>query len=867
MAIDKYSGKNYGNFRVFIKVINTNKSYEIPITKVSISEEDLRVKSAKFSSYVELDLSANMYYVDIKYWNEKIYSGMILNIEYDEKTGIYSYQSLGHQRWLTSSTWFVFNPSSKTKDLYQALEEMIKKVKSETSIKSVSLLPKKEYLMYDNILGVYKSVDDDEDVKTTIKSLKKNKNNNGIDGYGWNVKDGLFYEDKSYYEIIMSIVAKSLYAIDCYVDNNNVLRFDKIDLDEWNKPNTVKFVLGDLKNYKFKSDATNIITGVYIKSSDIYKEHIVSSPDFYSSKDMIGEDLTIIYGQMNSFDKSETSVVTEVTVSETKTDESSEQESNDENKKNKEEQKTKEKKVNDVIKNERKARSQITKSLRDLMSFDIEINGYYPQIHTNMFIWFEVPKKHTLANYQKFMAKIDQTTTRGGTYVLNRFYVEKIETTYDDNGIASKITLNPFASDMSSYYKLYDEAVNSYNQANCVSGELVNDSSKTDGNTYNGKSGKTNSPSQAKIAVPSGDVKSITVTGYPTTAGSTGGNSPYTYKKYTKTWANFCPICNRTGTLADNPKGVKDGEITCSKSKGGCDSDWDSVTGRSKAGKCPNPGCSYNDVFLVDMNNKRNSVGNISEDVGGSANSNNGNGASASVGSSNSCTTGTKSSYTVDNIVSQLADKITSAKEEVKICQEIQTGIKKNIKYACWAGFCKEPKEVVQIKKANCGDGTRTQLTMCAYKGVTLNKLKYVHIEGHYYAEYNGIAMDWCGGAKWNHHWGNGALRGKSVFPKLPNANGCYKCQGCSSCGLGGMELEIEEEIYDYNDLQNYQTYLINTANEIEFGLPILQNFNYLDYNKFNELGYKSHNQYLKENKELEIIDFDDIENYIRRIK
>ena len=846
----------YGNFHIYIRVVNEKSNTEIPITKVEISEEDLRVKSAKFSSYIELDLSANMYYVNIKYKNKKIYGGIILNMEYDEKTGIYSYQSLGFQRWLTSKTWFVWNPKSKDKDLYEALQQFIKKIKSETSIGSTILHKKSKYQMYDNLLGTYKSIDEGESLTKTIKSLSKNKSKNNINGYGWNVKDGLFYEDKTYYEILMSIVSKSLYAIDCYVDENNTLRLDKINLDEWNKPTSVKFVLGNLKNYTYKSNATNIITGVYIKSSDIYKEHMVSSPDFYSSKDMIGQDLSIIYGQMNSFDKTETTVVTETTITEKKEKDDSGNETT------KKEQKSKDKKVNDVIANERKARSQITKELRDLMSFEIEINGYYPQLHTNMFIWFEVPKKHTLANYQKFMAKIDQTTTRGGKYVLNRFYVEKISTTYDENGISSKITLNPFASDMSSYYKLYDDAINAYNQANCVGGEMTTDKSSGSGNTYSGKSGKTNTPSQAKIAVPSGDFKTITVTGYPTTAGSTGNGSPYKYQKYTKTWANFCPICNRTGTLVDNPKGVKDGEVTCSKSKGGCDSDWDSVTGRSKAGKCPNPGCKYNDVFLVDGNLKRNSVGNISKDVGGSTSSSNG--ASASTGSSTSCATSTSGGYSVDNVVKELADKITSAKEEVQICQEIQKGIKKNIAYSCWAGFCKEPKEVVQIKKANCGDGTRTQLTMCAYKGVTINKLKYVHIQGHYYAEYNGTAMDWCGGAKWNHHWGSGSLIDKTVFPNLPKANGCYKCDGCGGkCGLGSEELEYDEEIYSYNDLQNYQTYLINTSNEIEFGLPILQNFNYLDYNKFNELGYKSHNQYLKEqlekDKTFEIIDFEDI--------
>lgn len=842
MVKDKYDGKDYGNFHIYIKEVNTNKSYEIPITKVEISEEDLRVKSAKFSSYVELDLSANMYYVDIKYWNEKIYSGMILNMEYDETTGIYSYQSLGHQRWLTSKTWFVFNPTNKTKNLYEALEEFIKKIKSNTSIKSVSLLNKKDYEMYPNLLSAYQNRDGKD---SSVKSLKKNQNNNNkINDYGWSVKDGLFYEDKTYYEILMSIISKSLYAIDCYVDENNVLRFDKIDLNEWKKPNTVKFVLGDLKNYTFKSDATNIITGIHIKETDIYKEHIITEPTFYSSKDMIGEDLTLIYGKMETFGKSETLKTTETkTVDVGELSEAT--------------QTTEEKEVANVVANERNARSEITKSLRDLMSFDIEINGYYPQIHTNMFIWFEVPKKHTLANYQKFMAKIDQTTTRGGTYVLNRFYVEKISTSYDDKGIVSKITLNPFASDMSSYYKIYEDAIKSYEDANCSSD---GSSSGSTGGTV-GQSGKTNSPQEAKTVSPPSNCGTITVTGYPTTSGSTGGNSPYTYKKYTKTWANFCPICNRTGTLADNPKGVADSEITCSKAKGGCDSDWDSVTGRSKAGKCPNPGCKYNDVFLIDSNGNRNSVGNISDTVGGSTGTSNG--ASASTGSSSSCASGTASgSYSTDAIVSQLADKLTSSTDEQQICKDLQIGFKKSVSYKCWAGFCKEPKEVLTIKKANCGDGTRTQLTMCAYKGVDQNKLKYVHIQGHYYAEYNGIAMDWCGGAKWNHHWGSGGLIDKSVFPKLPNANGCYGSQGC-----GGLDMEIDEEIYSYNDIQNYQTYLINTTNEIEFGLPILQDFNYLDYNKFNELGYKSHNQYLKETKDLEIIDFDDIEKYIRRCK
>lgn len=52
----------------------------------------------------------------------------------------------------------------------------------------------------------------------------------------------------------------------------------------------------------------------------------------------------------------------------------------------------------------------------------------------------------------------------------------------------------------------------------------------------------------------------ITATGYPTCA-CCGGKT--TYKKYTRTYLDKCPICGRTGTLVYNPKNVSDGEITC----------------------------------------------------------------------------------------------------------------------------------------------------------------------------------------------------------------------------------------------------------------------------------------------------------------
>ena len=60
------------------------------------------------------------------------------------------------------------------------------------------------------------------------------------------------------------------------------------------------------------------------------------------------------------------------------------------------------------------------------------------------------------------------------------------------------------------------------------------------------------------------------------------------YKEYTKSWVSYCPFCHKIGTLTDTPKDthrnqtVPEGEITCDMSRGGCDADFDGVTGKDK---------------------------------------------------------------------------------------------------------------------------------------------------------------------------------------------------------------------------------------------------------------------------------------------
>ena len=98
----------------------------------------------------------------------------------------------------------------------------------------------------------------------------------------------------------------------------------------------------------------------------------------------------------------------------------------------------------------------------------------------------------------------------------------------------------------------------------------------------------------------------ITVTGKP----STGQAAKfYEYKNYTKTWKNYCPLCGRSGKLSDNPKGTAEGELTCDKSKGGCDADYDICTGGDKSGK-------YR-AYLQDASGRSNTKESVDTSIGG----------------------------------------------------------------------------------------------------------------------------------------------------------------------------------------------------------------------------------------------------------
>lgn len=121
--------------------------------------------------------------------------------------------------------------------------------------------------------------------------------------------------------------------------------------------------------------------------------------------------------------------------------------------------------VVDTVATYNKALEAVSQSVRDLLSFEIELplnNPVFKNLHTNMMLWTELPKEFKLRNLNEiFKIMKSWKSARGIPYQENRWYVEKIVIKHDGKGPIAKITLNPFPSS----YSVYSNAVKSYAEA------------------------------------------------------------------------------------------------------------------------------------------------------------------------------------------------------------------------------------------------------------------------------------------------------------------------------------------------------------------------------------------------------------------
>lgn len=319
----KFSGES-GGYQAY-KPGEWNEPYEIMFSEFTITETDLRVKTATWTSpqYVDLTKGRACVWIQRKYGEN--FGGVILSCEFDESSGLYKYEAQDWNRLLTSKVYVILAGDTKVYDIVKKL--LVKCNLSTVGLKSID--------SYNNIMDEVPSYDDPEESLTgsgdsnnnnnnNNNSNNNNNNNNGNDSSSssetkyttsvtplptdkkanenkkakrnpfYKKPEGL-YDKLTAREFIMALVMKQGVNIDVHMNEHGVLYFEPYKKDTWRKERWY-FVDTDVYDAKLKFDITDIITQVAVKHVD----PLDGDATLYTSEKLIGVNLAAFFGVMGT---------------------------------------------------------------------------------------------------------------------------------------------------------------------------------------------------------------------------------------------------------------------------------------------------------------------------------------------------------------------------------------------------------------------------------------------------------------------------------------------------------------------------------------------------------------------------------------
>jgi len=116
------------------------------------------------------------------------------------------------------------------------------------------------------------------------------------------------------------------------------------------------------------------------------------------------------------------------------------------------------------------ALEKITESVRDMESLKITLplgNPSLKNVHTNQFLWTDLPKEFRLQNMPVISKALNSRYSRWSGYEVNRWYIEGVTINNDGDKFTMDIEVNPFASTLKNYHdgkkeleKAYADSVN-----------------------------------------------------------------------------------------------------------------------------------------------------------------------------------------------------------------------------------------------------------------------------------------------------------------------------------------------------------------------------------------------------------------------
>lgn len=278
--------------------------FEIMFSQFTITETDMRVKTATFSSNYNVDLTQGRTCVWIQRRYGENFGGVILSCELNQDTGLYDYTCQDWNRLLTAKVDIILAGDTTT---YDAIQKTLVKCYLSTD----GLKPIEEY---DGIIDLIPQDDDpneslernstsqggtinvnsttnteyvdDEEAQKEAELAKRNPFRQKKEG---------FYDRISYRDYIMALAMQEGANLDIYMDENGVLQFKKYKKDDWRKERWY-FVDTEVYDVHLKFDITDIITQVAVKHTD----PLQGEATMYSSEKLIGVNLASFFGVMGT---------------------------------------------------------------------------------------------------------------------------------------------------------------------------------------------------------------------------------------------------------------------------------------------------------------------------------------------------------------------------------------------------------------------------------------------------------------------------------------------------------------------------------------------------------------------------------------
>ena len=253
-----------------------NGYINIPWEKYTITETDFRMKTATFSTPQYIDLTTGTYAILITTPLHEDFGGVIMNIDYDSTSGMYSYQCQDWSRVYQGKIDVV----SKNKTVHRLLQFLI----TQGGVSLVGSVSKAKLKQHKKVLSGLRPA-----YQYAQRAFGSTFEFNPM-----TEKTNIIIRGKSWIEAIRDLVYASGAYIDVYFD-----KYGRIQIEPYHKDDFMNTGLlltaNEIAEYSQSFDTTNIITGVTVQSTDKTK-----NGKHYTSRELIGIDLSAIFGNLTT---------------------------------------------------------------------------------------------------------------------------------------------------------------------------------------------------------------------------------------------------------------------------------------------------------------------------------------------------------------------------------------------------------------------------------------------------------------------------------------------------------------------------------------------------------------------------------------